>query len=943
MTRALTERGSSAAPRRSTMRTRGGPSRPAVIASATTRSPSAASPASPAGTRYSLRSRRSAGINRPSPRPRRKRPTIRPLSGSSGRSMCASIAPPSHSTRRAKARAPGARGSAPAGSISRIAGAAAGQSSGRTSGKPSSSLPTRSTVTSRPDDRPATKRRLPARATMPPFSAARNSSPSARRSPAPSPKARASSRRPTAAGCARRKARRSPAEGRPGRLRRGSPGTRLRCGGEARITERPRSGRGCRSPGGPSAFCRCCRPPRPRGPSGAALALPAQQRDRLRERQRLRLGRPRQRGDRAAMREVGPVAAAIDRDGAAVRMFAQGLERLRSRTTPSRLFGQQCHRPVEADRQHIIVSAQRAEGIAVLDIGAETADAGDDRPARIGVPAELARQREQAQRAIEVDLGGAHAARKGNPFRLVLACGDAELDIMAVGALFQHDREAACRVGTERPFGGGLLAVERERTGIPAVRIIRAADERPELAELEAEPPGAADRTKARIPAAAVRGKEMGSEFGIEGVEHLADRQLLGAFHRRRKIAPEPAQHLFPINAPAGDLVELVFEIGGEAVLHVALEEAGEKGGDEAAAVLGDKAPLVEPDILAILQDLQDRGIGRGPPDAELFKLLDEARLGITRRRLREVLPGDDRRTAQPLALPHRRQTHAFALFLAGIVAVLLIKREKAVEGYDRAGRPQPHPAVGVGDVDGELIEHRRGHLTGHRAPPDQFVKALMIAVEMAGDGGRPARNIGRPDRLMRLLRVLGRALIETRLGRQVLRPELVADQPARRGDRFAGDGDAVGAHIGDQSDRLAAEGEALIEALRDLHRAGGGKPELARGLLLQGRGGERRKRVAADLAALDRGDRETGRGEDRRRRFPRLFFAVEIEAVEPLAVEMGQAGGKALTGGGLKFGLDRPVLARAKGLDLGLALANQTQRHRLDAAGRAASRQLAP
>ena len=58
----------------------------------------------------------------------------------------------------------------------------------------------------------------------------------------------------------------------------------------------------------------------------------------------------------------------------------------------------------------------------------------------------------------------------------------------------------------------------------------------------------------------------------------------------------------------------------------------------------------------------------------------------------------------------------------------------------------------------------------------------------------------------------------------------------------------------------------------------------------------------------------------------------------------MGQPRGEALRRPAVvKLGLDRPVFARPEGLDLGFALADQAQRHRLHAAGRAAARQLAP
>ena len=71
--------------------------------------------------------------------------------------------------------------------------------------------------------------------------------------------------------------------------------------------------------------------------------------------------------------------------------------------------------------------------------------------------------------------------------------------------------------------------------------------------------------------------------------------------------------------------------------------------------------------------------------------------------------------------------------------------------------------------------------------------------------------------------------------------------------------------------------------------------------------------------------------------------FVGEVELVEPLAVEMGEAGGEALARRRDERDLDRPIFARLEGLDLGLALAHEAQRDGLHAAGRAAARQLPP
>src|SRR5205807_5996993 len=141
------------------------------------------------------------------------------------------------------------------------------------------------------------------------------------------------------------------------------------------------------------------------------------------------------------------------------------------------------------------------------------------------------------------------------------------------GAFLQGDRQSGSGIRAERGFGSGGLGfiLHRERPGEPAVRIIGAADEGAELAELEAESAGAANGAEARVvPGVAIREK-MRPERLVESGQHLADRQFLGAVDCGGKIPPEVPQYFLPVDASAGDVVELVFQVGGKIVLDVAL------------------------------------------------------------------------------------------------------------------------------------------------------------------------------------------------------------------------------------------------------------------------------------------------------------------------------------------------------------------------------------
>ena len=178
------------------------------------------------------------------------------------------------------------------------------------------------------------------------------------------------------------------------------------------------------------------------------------------------------------------------------------------------------------------------------------------------------------------------------------------------------------------------------------------------------------------------------------------------------------------------------------------------------------------------------------------------------------------------------------------VVGAFLVEREIAGEDHHLPGRAQPVPAGAVGrSIVVRSIRALR-HLARHRALPDQVVEPAMVARP-----GVVLGEIGRADRLVRFLRVLGLGLVHPRLVGDVARVVAVGDRVPRGGNRAAVHLHAVGAHVGDRA--------VLVEALRDAHRVAGGEAELARRFLLQRRGGERRRRVARRGLGLDRLDGE--------------------------------------------------------------------------------------
>ena len=99
---------------------------------------------------------------------------------------------------------------------------------------------------------------------------------------------------------------------------------------------------------------------------------------------------------------------------------------------------------------------------------------------------------------------------------------------------------------------------------------------------------------------------------------------------------------------------------------------------------------------------------------------------------------------------------------------------------------------------------------------------------------------------------------VDPRLVGQVVGAEQLPDLIARGGDRRLRQRHRVGSHVGDEA--------GLVEVLRDRHRALRGETELAAGLLLQGRGAERRVRAAACTAWTRSRRRESGVARGRQR-----------------------------------------------------------------------------
>ena len=194
----------------------------------------------------------------------------------------------------------------------------------------------------------------------------------------------------------------------------------------------------------------------------------------------------------------------------------------------------------------------------------------------------------------------------------------------------------------------------------------------------------------------------------------------------------------------------------------------------------------------------------------------------------------------------------------------------------------------------------------------------------------------------MGLLGIFGLGRVLARRRGQVGFAEIFENRVAGSSNAFRCNVHAIGTHIGDQANRIAVNVHALIQALGHLHGLGRREAQLSRGLLLQGRGAKWRIRVPFGRFAFNVIDRNPdilqGLLDGARR-----SFVLDIELADPLSGNGLQRGVEFLALRRGKGTVDRPVFLALERFDLKFPVADDAQRHRLDPAGRAGTRQLPP
>ncbi len=379
---------------------------------------------------------------------------------------------------------------------------------------------------------------------------------------------------------------------------------------------------------------------------------------------------------------------------------------------------------------------------------------------------------------------------------------------------------------------------------------------------------------------------------------------------------------MLPLALALGDIIQMLFHGGGKAVVHEVGKALVETLGDDVAHLLGVEATVVHRHVATILNGGNDRRVGGRTADATLLQLLDQARFGVARRRLGEVLAGVQLDQLETLAFLHFRQ---YVVFTG--LALLRQHTGVTVELEDAALGTQLEIASRHGDAGGQVFGRR--HLAGHELAPDQVIQALGITLH-AGQLGRAQVDVGRTNRFVRLLSAF-LARVEVGLARQVLVAVLAADEAT---DHLHGVGGQVGrvrTHVGDVA--------GLVQTLGHHHGLLHTEAQAVARRLLQGGGDEGRRRLAAGRTVLTLGHAvagslellQCGHGLGLVNRFEgRPLLAHHLET--HLGVLRGT-----------EVGVHFPVFFRHEGADLFLARDHQLHGDRLHATGRQTTCDLRP
>ena len=287
----------------------------------------------------------------------------------------------------------------------------------------------------------------------------------------------------------------------------------------------------------------------------------------------------------------------------------------------------------------MLLGAERTRVGSLLEVGPVTPVLRGDLNA-LGIGTDHTRKRQQHDRVIESDVVQRHVLEQARGARLGAlggAFGRRLGDVGAIAAVLGHDEKTGLGVLTEFEFEAGgsgqefLGLVESELIGrevfgdVGAGRLLgavfglgerRALDIRAITADADRDALGERER------------REFAGVDVAESVDEELETSVAFAF-----TGPETLQDIDALFAAAGDFVEDIFEVCGEAIVDEPTEMLFHQPDDRERDPGRHQSRALLIDIAAILDGVDDRGVSRGPADLTFFEVLDQAGFGETRRR----------------------------------------------------------------------------------------------------------------------------------------------------------------------------------------------------------------------------------------------------------------------------------------------------------------------
>ena len=209
--------------------------------------------------------------------------------------------------------------------------------------------------------------------------------------------------------------------------------------------------------------------------------------------------------------------------------------------------------------------------------------------------------------------------------------------------------------------------------------------------------------------------------------------------------AVELADEIEPVPLAAGNLIEVLFHLGGELDVDEIAEVTAQQARDRKRRETGHERLALPEDVAAALDGPDRRRVGRRAADAEPLELLDERGFGEPRRAARcrgASVRAPPRARAPPAPAPTRSPTVSFGSTVscssssaAGSSLPSTYARRKPANSMalpDAVKIAGLAVGTGAGNLDRGAQHACVHHLRRHRALPDQLVDPQIAAVERA-------------------------------------------------------------------------------------------------------------------------------------------------------------------------------------------------------------------